>query len=489
SLIPGADEPLVPRWRISAGDVGPEVSDRGLFWAQSGHLLRQVIAEYASDPIQGATGGPCFGDMTCAADSLGGGDSHACVDTLCGAAPFVPPSPCDDVQCDDGFACDQGACLRLWSGLGCEQAAPVRPSCGLAAKGCEQGLVCHVDGSCIEPGKCDRFGRATLAEVGDVRTLTVTADRVYALNAGTEDDLGNHRGDGSIISVPIAGGSVQQLVVDLDRPGSLAVDATRVIWNQGVSNAGELWSADRTDGGNPLLMSTAEGLAWVQDATHVYFASRTADGFEDMARIAKGTTTVEPVADGAWQWSKSFAIDSTSLYVSGGGAEPNVFPLAGGAGTQTLWLDGEMALGRDSVLFSGQDSVYIAISPKTGGGYVWLTPAAGNGLLFNMHPYRDHVYYWAVLEGQQGELRRAPLEPGSEEVLAIAPEPHVLSSSRVAIDVSDQGLFWVQREHIIRQVLDDYAAGPTPAQGAAGGPCFGDLSCAAGLSCIDTVCR
>jgi hypothetical protein len=57
------------------------------------------------------------------------------------------------------------------------------------------------------------------------------------------------------------------------------------------------------------------------------------------------------------------------------------------------------------------------------------------------------------------------------------------------VDVSDQGLFSIQKHRLVRQVIEDYASGPTPAQGDSGAPCFGDGACNAGLSCVDARCE
>jgi hypothetical protein len=98
-------------------------------------------------------------------------------------------------------------------------------------------------------------------------------------------------------------------------------------------------------------------------------------------------------------------------------------------------------------------------------------------------------YQKRVVTDQGTQLRRAALVPGPEEVLAHTPEPETLSSSWVAIDVSDRGLFWADDQRIMRQVIEDYAVSPSPAQGAAGGPCFNDLSCDAGLACVNLGCE
>jgi hypothetical protein len=485
SLIPGDDESLVPRWLRSSGDAGPEVSDRGLFWAQSGHVLRQVIPEYASDPIQGSTGGPCFGDMTCGSDI-------ACVDTLCGVPAFVPPTPCDHVQCDSGFACEEGVCLRVWSGDGCEAADPVRPAC--AGGGCEQGLVCHVDGTCIEPGRCDQFGRTTLANVGDARALELSAEDVYLLDYGSEDGLGNHREDGAIMRAPIDGGAPQTLVSGLDQPWSLAIDAQHVFWRQGQTGVAELWSAARADGAQALLMASGSEGAWNQDATHVYFIDTDSDGFSELFRVAKDTASVESLSNEDWALGTPFNVDVDSAYayvVSSGGTAR--VPLAGGPVTPALadgyptGFPGELELGQTQLFYSGLMGQGVTTVAKLDGSLAELVAAPTGGYVYTLRPFREHVYYVLEIE-QRIELRRAPLIAGGpDERLTVMPRADIHVTGPRPLAVSDRGLFWVQGQRVMRQVVDDYAI--TPLQGTPAGPCFGDRTCSSSLSCVDTVCQ
>ena len=404
-----------------------------------------------------------------------------------------PTGPCDSVQCNNGSACWNGACLTLWSGAGCEPAPAQRRACGTSAE-CAQGSLCHIDGTCIEPGTCDRFGRTTLIDSADIVDVTVTSDAVYVFDYGTKDRLGNHQGDGAIARVPIDGGAAQTLVAGLDHPYSLAVDRDRLIWSQeDPFGRGELWSARRSDGasrvqwdrnGDPERASPGP-VQFVHDVANVYFLADAGEGPLDLFRVVKETGAVEAMTTPDWMEPGRLGLDSQFVYVE---QYPSLLPvpLAGASPLAVGAFVHEFAIGRDQVLVSSTQEGGIVALAKSDGRKTKLAvieDEVGEAALMNVH--RDHVYY-LLQSGNAQALWRAPLSPGdAEQLTVLLGGPY----DAVAVAVSDRGLFWTDEGRLLRQVIEDYAAGVTPAQGEAGAPCFGDLTCAGALTCLDMYCQ
>jgi hypothetical protein len=110
-----------------------------------------------------------------------------------------------------------------------------------------------------------------------------------------------------------------------------------------------------------------------------------------------------------------------------------------------------------------------------------------------MTVYRNHMYFSYGRPEKYWIVARAPLIPGETETIANLGVSNCelcgLPWGGVLAEVSDQGLFSIQDHRLVRQVIEDYASGPSPAQGATGAPCFGDQTCNAGLTCVDALCE
>jgi hypothetical protein len=449
-----------------------------------------VIEDYASgpSPAQGASGAPCFGDLTC-------DDGLTCVDAVC---TVIPPSCEERLGCDASSACLNGHCQRLWSGDGCEPAPETRPVCTTNTD-CDPSLVCHVDGTCIEPGQCDRFGLTTLASVDDVIAMTVTKDSVFVLDKGSEDGLGNHQSDGAIKRVAIADGSTQTVVGDLYRPLGMQVDASRVYWRYGASGENGLGWADRTDGGNRsdlALDGDTLDIDFVLDRDHIYvFAIDVkAQDFNNLLRVAKGTTTLEELSEGRG-FSNGMGLDRDYVYFEGGrrwSLADNVLlepTPASSFVSDPSFIDHEHIF----YMSTSGDNWFVGRIGKDDGRQITLAEFPlfiEQGFSpYWVKAYRGDVYFshgrplFEVNIPMDSVVMRAPVTPGETELLAyLAPGSHL-------VDVSDQGLFSIQGQRLVRQVIEDYASGPSPAQGASGAPCFGDQTCDVGLSCLDAACE
>ena len=395
-----------------------------------------------------------------------------------------------DLGCSAGLSCEEGTCRSPWSGAGCEPGSGNRPACDEEG-GCAGDLVCHVDGTCIEPGQCDWSGRATLARIGDVGQLLSDATHLYWRDRGSEDALGNHLNDGAILRLNLADRAVETLVTGLGPDDGLLIDADSVYWIKRAPTGpnSELWSAPKEDSTDSTLLLSGEIRTWGQDGSYVYYTQ----AGNALARVRKDTGAIEPL-QGVGDWSGPILVDSAAIYFNGSSGGIESVPLAGGAPTPVP----------DSMecILVGLGRSEIHCLESFGSTLRSLSKSADQSLnlalnvfasLLSIVAYGDHLYF-PRFDGDDFDpvesltWKRAPRVPGEIETL---PSATVLpaGSHALAITVDDRGLFWARDGSLVRLVIADYQMASGPAQGAAGGPCYGDLSCDSGLSCVDTLCE
>jgi len=353
-----------------------------------------------------------------------------------GNDPVIPPACEERLGCDATSACLNQHCQRLWSGDGCEPAAETRPVCTTNAD-CDPSFVCHVDGTCM--------------------------------------------------------------VGDLYRPLQLKVDASRVYWRHGASGEIGLGWADRSDGGNRgdlALDGNAVEMEWLLDREHIYVLSVRAADRDNLLRVAKGMTTLEDLSGEELRLGNGMGLDRDYVYFNGGQRwsladsmvlEPT--PVSSFV-THPSFVDHEHVF---YVSGGGAATHFVSYIGKDDGRQITLAEftTEDETHLYWVKAYRGYVYfsYGRPLDGNDRRrpmdsvVMRAPVTPGETEPVAY------LADGSHLVDVSDQGLFSIQGQRLVRQVIEDYAAGPSPAQGASAAPCFGDQTCDAGLSCLDALCE
>ncbi len=109
---------------------------------------------------------------------------------------------------------------------------------------------------------------STLAS-GQPLSLAVDAKSVYWTNAGTQ---ANGYGDGSVMSVPIGGGTVVTLATGQNNPYGIAVDADTVFW---TTLGGTVMSVPIGGGAaNTLASGQLFPLAIARDPASVYWTDR-----------------------------------------------------------------------------------------------------------------------------------------------------------------------------------------------------------------------
>ena len=172
-------------------------------------------------------------------------------------------------------------------------------------------------------------------------------------------------GEGAIMKVPIAGGTKVQLAVgdSMRYPYRIAVDATDVYW----INAG---SGPVTDGsimrvpqaGGTIVTLAADlgpGQGLVVTGGTVYFVSKS--GVQSVSSSGGAVSTFKSTPPGAQQWV-DIAADTTSIYLSGRGADLVRIDLNTGATTRLASDASCIALDDSNVFWATQTD--INVTPK-----------------------------------------------------------------------------------------------------------------------------
>jgi hypothetical protein len=141
---------------------------------------------------------------------------------------------------------------------------------------------------------------------GERGTCHQCESSVFWVNGGTYDNQGNYRHDGSVVRIPLGGGTPTTLFSAQESPSAIAVDHENVYWtNAGTFNSAT--GAYNNDGAvlqGALSTTTVSTLAAGQtypvaigvDTTHVYWSN--AGQFGVSANLLPGTGSVASVPIG-----------------------------------------------------------------------------------------------------------------------------------------------------------------------------------------------
>jgi hypothetical protein len=221
----------------------------------------------------------------------------------------------------------------------------------------------------------------------------------------------------------------------------------------------------------------------------LYFTAKESDGTLELFRVMTGTNTPEKLTDENWTGVSGLALDGQYAYVAAEGEESaQRVPIAGGLATPAPFrFDGAFDHDYFFFVYSGPSHGEIGAERRDGSDVLTLI-GMEDGQPGSLHPYRGHLYFlrWFNSSPTHVDVSRVSLVPSSEDVFAALP---LTSLGVYAFDVSDRGMYWIQDQRLIRHVIEDYGQSLTPAQGASGGPCYGDLACDGGFTCVDSLCQ
>lgn len=162
--------------------------------------------------------------------------------------------------------------------------------------------------------------------------------------------------DGAVYAAPVSGGKPVALAEAQDVPSAVAVDDSRVYWlNAGINNYanGAVLSMPKAGGAiTRLAMGQNNPFAIAVDATSVYWAN--GSSLRGSGGVYKVPISGGAIATLSTDTALGIALDDTSLYFGASGAVEAV-PLGGGA-TTTL----ASGLGEPTAITASGDYVYFS---------------------------------------------------------------------------------------------------------------------------------
>jgi len=404
---------------------------------------------------------------------------------------------CDSTSgCEGDLSCERGTCKNLWDHPSCDPAATDRPECD-QDDDCDKGLLCHVDGTCIEPGLCDAYGEATLATVGRGEPFALTASHIYLVYQESKDVAENPLHDAALTRIPVDGGAEETIASDLGPIdlfhflGSSQAYQARVSGNKLYFSDTEyqLWQVEVSGKADPIVVTENAISTWAVDRNHIYYATRD-NVFHRIDRTSNDDREIGSIDDKNTDAVKKIEIDSDALFflINGEILAIWTIPKAGGSATEFLphpqYEYISFTLSPDMLFFAASppDFRIIAID-KTGGATQNLYHPDGEVDISDFIYYRDDLFWstWSTWGNDIATgIHRTPTTPQESECIAEL-------DKQTSFAIGDRGLFYNRNNHLIRQVLPEYDDVET-SQGEEGGPCFDDDKCNNDLVCGDFYC-
>lgn len=276
-------------------------------------------------------------------------------------------------------------------------------------------------GMCCE-GRC----LVTLASNQPVpRTIAVDATNAYWVNWGAINKKFGLASIGTVMTVPVSGGTPTTLASEQWGPTAIVVDGTSVYWTNmavGAYFPGSVVTA-ALDGGAPTTLASgqigAAGLA--VDTASVYWV--TDNGAVHKALRDGGAAQVLAVGPSGVPGFTSLAVDATRAYWANGNGTIMSVPTVGGSPT-TLFSNAKssapaIALSDRNVFFTNQGTTAKA---NMDGAVMSVAKTGGEATtLASSQTYPDSIavdatsVYWTT---GSGYVVKAPLDGGTATTLA-----------------------------------------------------------------------
>jgi hypothetical protein len=249
----------------------------------------------------------------------------------CGGAALPPPDATK--SCTTHAECPGGICYVFPPACGVPGKCSIGRSCLDGNTGTDT-RVCGCDGKTY-PTECEALAAGNISETFGACTGSHPGGPVLASGQGFPTGIAvdavnvywTAESGGTVMKVPIQGGTPVTLAAGQNTPAAIAVDATNVYW---IDQNGLTLMKVPIAGGTPVTLATGKspyGLA--VGATSVYWADETA-GAIMKTPIAGGASVNFATTSGPF----SMAIDATNVYWFSDGSGTIVKePIAGGTAT------------------------------------------------------------------------------------------------------------------------------------------------------------
>jgi hypothetical protein len=352
------------------------------------------------------------------------------------------------------------------SGSGTDAYVPPRDSGGSdTGSTCSGAGQLYCAGTCVfadgDPNNCGACGHSCQGQACDQGACApITLSTAFVAVGGIAQDATNVYfvgADGTLKSVPKAGGATSTITTDLAGPIGVAVDATSAYVT--CQGSGLVVKVALAGGAKTTLATNQPGpMAIVTNGTNVYwttYGSGAANGTVMMC-AATGCNNTPTLVAGQIQLPPAnqygphtgLALDGASIYWShfGGGGEVRKAPLAGGA-NQTLMSQIGFAYGLSLTnttlavaVFGG--SGQILTGPVTGGSKLLV----GNQAFPISSAVSEEAVYWTFYNPQSSggaQVMKCPLS-GCANKAQVLSRSSIQPSEGIVVDGSN--VYWLSND-------------------------------------------